>query len=96
PVFEVADVAAGRAGAGRPGGPPAAAPTRGGAAGADDDFRARALVWVTGETGEAPPELAACEAVTIPMAGEVESLNVTVAGALLLFAAARSRRPERT
>ncbi len=54
-------------------------------------FGARTVVWMTAETGEAPPELASCRAVTIPMAGEVESLNVTVAGALMLFAAARSQ-----
>ena len=41
------------------------------------------------ETGEAPAALEACAPVTIPMAGEVESLNVTVAGALMLFAARR-------
>ena len=40
-----------------------------------------------------PAELRGCEPVTIPMAGQVESLNVTVAGALMLFAAGRSETP---
>lgn len=50
-------------------------------------FRERTVVWMSGETGEAPPELSVCDPITIPMRGEVESLNVTVAGALMLFAA---------
>jgi tRNA G18 (ribose-2'-O)-methylase SpoU len=45
---------------------------------------------VTGETGAAPEVCAAFDGVTIPMAGGVESLNVTVAASLLLFAAGRN------
>ena len=47
-------------------------------------------LWVSGETGEEPEALATLERVTIPMAGSVESLNVTVAASLLLFAAGRT------
>lgn len=65
------------------------AATRGGAPLNQAVFPERVVVWMSGETGEAPPELSTCDPVTIPMAGEVESLNVTVAGALMLFAAGR-------
>ncbi len=46
-------------------------------------------LWIGAETGELPAECAAFEALTIPMAGAVESLNVTVAASLALFACAR-------
>lgn len=65
------------------------AATRGGVPIDQAAFPARVVVWMSGETGEAPPELSSCHPVTIPMGGEVESLNVTVAGALMLFAARR-------
>ncbi len=52
-------------------------------------------LWLTSEAGRLPDgiERLALEApgVTIPMAGEVESLNVTSAAAVLLFAARRAR-----
>ncbi|MEM1448288.1 MAG: RNA methyltransferase [Planctomycetota bacterium] len=91
-VFEVDDVAAVDAAATLHGVRRTAAATRGGTPLDEHDFGERAIVWVTGETGDAPPDLAGCDPVTIPMAGDVESLNVTVAGALLLFAAARQQR----
>ncbi|MFT6108087.1 MAG: TrmH family RNA methyltransferase [Planctomycetota bacterium] len=62
--------------------------TRGGAAMPSHPFSARTVVWMTSETGEMPSELNGCTGITIPMRGHVESLNVTVAGALLLYAAA--------
>ena len=62
--------------------------TRGGAAMPTHPFSVRTTVWMTSETGEMPPELSDCTGITIPMRGRVESLNVTVAGALLLYAAA--------
>ena len=59
------------------------------------DWSGRVALWLSGETGALPDELARAsagfEGVTIPMAGSVESLNVTVAAAVLLFAAARAR-----
>ena len=65
------------------------AATRGGDAPGDRRFGERVAIWMSAETGEAPVALEACAPLTIPMAGEVESLNVTVAGALMLFAARR-------
>ncbi len=61
-----------------------------------EDYRTAAwprplCLWIPGETGAAslaPP--AGADAVTIPMAGSVESLNVATAATLLLFEAARS------
>ncbi len=70
------------------------AEARGGRGFAEFDWSGRVALWVAGETGELPAEAAGFEAVTIPMAGAVESLNVTVAASLLLFAAGRVRRPE--
>jgi TrmH family RNA methyltransferase len=73
---------------------PVVARTRGGAAPAAVDWSGRVALWVSGETGELPDELAArvdaAQGVTIPMAGDVESLNVTAAAAVLLFAAGRT------
>lgn len=66
------------------------AATRGGSGLHDVSFPARTCLWMTSETGETPPELESVAGVTIPMAGQVESLNVTVAGALLLFEARRA------
>jgi TrmH family RNA methyltransferase len=64
------------------------AATRGGHALQDHPFTSRTVLWMTSETGAIPGELQECKGVSIPMRGEVESLNVTVAGALLLYAAA--------
>jgi RNA methyltransferase, TrmH family len=89
PVYEVSDLGRAVAALADAGFSQCVAATRGGAPLDGAVFSERAVVWMSGETGEAPPELSRCDAVTIPMAGEVESLNVTVAGALMLFAAAR-------
>jgi len=66
-----------------------AAATRGGVAAQRFDWSGRVALWIGGETGELPAACAGFERVSIPMAGEVESLNVTVAASLLLFAAGR-------
>ena len=66
------------------------AATRGGRTWRDADWSGPVALWVSGETGEEPEALADLERVTIPMAGGVESLNVTVAASLLLFAAGRT------
>ncbi len=63
------------------------AATRGGADFAGFDWSGPIAVWVTAETGQLPAEAEGIEGVTIPMAGAVESLNVTAAAAVLLFAA---------
>ena len=49
-------------------------------------------MWITSETGGELGD-ARFESVTIPMARGPESLNVTVAAALLLFAAGRVEQP---
>lgn len=66
------------------------AATRGGASHTSFDWSGDVALWVTGETAEPPSVCADFEPVTIPMAGGVESLNVTVAAALLLFATGRN------
>jgi len=57
------------------------------------DWTAPMGLLVGGEGPGLPPGLvAACDArVTIPMAPEVDSLNVAVAGAVLIYAARRQR-----
>ena len=89
PIFEVDDLAAVVRELDGRGVQQCMAATRDGQALDTFPFKDRTLVWMTSETGDTPSELEGCAAVTIPMAGEVESLNVTVAGALMLFAAAR-------
>jgi TrmH family RNA methyltransferase len=58
------------------------------------DWSGRVALWLAGETGAFPGELAratgAFEGVSIPMQGGVESLNVNAAAAVLLFAARRA------
>jgi len=66
------------------------AATRGGTALADVDWSGPIALWIGPETGELPAACAGFEGVTIPMAGTVESLNVTVAASLLLFASGRA------
>jgi len=52
----------------------------------------RALIVGTESTGLLPDEIAAAdEAVRIPMAGSVESLNVAVAAGIILYEANRQR-----
>jgi TrmH family RNA methyltransferase len=69
------------------------AATRGGARPSDFDWSGRLALWVGSETGDLPEVCATFERVTIPMRGAVESLNVTVAASLLLFAAGRAEEP---
>lgn len=68
-----------------------AAATRGGDSLWDLRIPARAALWISGETGEGLDGIGELRGVTIPMAGQVESLNAAVAGALLLHEAARQR-----
>ena len=89
PVYEISDLGRAVGALERGGFRQHIAATRGGAPLDSTSFSKRVVVWMSGETGEAPAELRGCEPVTIPMAGQVESLNVTVAGALMLFAAGR-------
>lgn len=65
------------------------AATRGGCAPAQFDWTGRVALWMGAESGELPPTCDSFERITIPMRAAVESLNVTVAGSLLLFAAGR-------
>ena len=69
---------------------PVAAATRGGVEASGFDWSGRVALWVGGETGELPAVCAGFERVSIPMAGTVESLNVTVAASVLLFGAGRA------
>ena len=72
----------------------AKAATRGGADSSSYDFSGRVALWIGGETEDLPEEMDALEPVTVTTAGAVESLNVAVAGALLLFAAGRNQRAD--
>jgi TrmH family RNA methyltransferase len=67
---------------------------RGGDAPGAIDWSGRVLVFVGGEgPGLGPEVVAACDdRVTIPMEPPVESLNVAVAGALLIYEARRQRK----
>jgi tRNA G18 (ribose-2'-O)-methylase SpoU len=69
--------------------------TRGGESYRQLDWSGRVALWFTGETGELPPALERAArrfaGVTIPLHNGVESLNVTAAAAVLLFAAARGQ-----
>ena len=67
------------------------ADTRGGSSWRTFDWSGPVALWVGSETGalEVPGGARAFEGVSIPMAGAAESLNVTVAASLLLFAAGR-------
>jgi TrmH family RNA methyltransferase len=67
----------------------ASAATRGGKAPQRFDWSGPLALWLTSETGALPPAASDFESITIPMSGGVESLNVTVAAALLLFASGR-------
>lgn len=70
-----------------------AAATRGGGLLGVFDWSGPRALWVSGETSSDPDCFQGFERVTIPMGGQVESLNVTVAGALLLFGAGRVGTP---
>ncbi|MFT5198350.1 MAG: TrmH family RNA methyltransferase [Planctomycetota bacterium] len=65
------------------------AATRGGATPQTTDWSGPIALWVCAETGDAPSVCEGMQGVTIPLAAPVESLNVTVATSLLLFAAGR-------
>jgi TrmH family RNA methyltransferase len=73
----------------------ACAATRGGERPTRFDWSGRLALWIGAESGALPQEAASFERITIPMAGRVESLNVAVAAALLLFAAGRAERGAR-
>ncbi|MEO0650137.1 MAG: TrmH family RNA methyltransferase [Planctomycetota bacterium] len=64
------------------------AATRGGTDFRRHDWTGPTALWLTGETGRADVS-GPVEDVSIPMAGNAESLNVAVAAALLVFAAGR-------
>ena len=65
------------------------AATRGGTTPQRCDWSGRVAVWIGGETHALPAPASAFPGVTLPMSGHAESLNVAVAGALLLYAAGR-------
>lgn len=67
------------------------AATRGGADPFAFDWSSPVVLWLSSETGDLPQEAQDLEAVTISMADAPESLNVTAAAAVLLFAARRGR-----
>jgi RNA methyltransferase, TrmH family len=67
------------------------AATRDGGEPAAFDWTGPVALWVGAETGALPEAALAFESVSIPMAGRSESLNVTVATALLLYASGRVR-----
>ena len=69
------------------------AATRGGLRPSEFRWVGRIALWVGSETGELPSVCETFEHVTIPIAAAVESLNVTVAASLLLFAAGRVGGP---
>jgi TrmH family RNA methyltransferase len=66
--------------------------TRGGTPFDRFDWSGRIALWLSGEGGGLPGGRARqlFEGVSIPMSGAVESLNVTAAGAVLLYAARRA------
>lgn len=68
--------------------------TRGGRSFGTFDWTGRIALWLTAESGELAPGLAAAsedfEGVSIPMRGPAESLNVNAAAAVLLYAAGRN------
>jgi len=70
-----------------------AAVPRGGSAPESVDWRGKVAIVLGGEgSGLSPQVLDACdERVSIPMAEQVESLNVAAAGAVLVYAARRQR-----
>jgi RNA methyltransferase, TrmH family len=65
---------------------------------ADCDLRGPAAIMLGGEGSGLPPDLlsAADERVTIPMQPPVESLNVAITAALVLYEASRQREGDRT
>ena len=92
PVHAFADTRAARDALARLGYRQISAQTRGGLPPERVDWSGPIALWIGPETG-ADSGAGNFSAVTIPMAGRAESLNVTVAAALLLFAAGRVPRP---
>lgn len=58
------------------------------------DWRGPLALWLGAETGALPEAARRFEKLTIPIASEVESLNVTVAASLLLYESMRARLAE--
>jgi TrmH family RNA methyltransferase len=71
------------------------AATRGGVDSRAFDWRGPVALWMGSETGALPKRASGFELVTIPMSGEVESLNVSVAAALLLYSSGRTAKAAR-
>lgn len=93
PIARTDDVAALVVDLARAGTRTVASVARGGSDPDDVDWRGSVALFVGGEGPGLPqPIVDACSArVTIPMAPEVESLNVAMAGAVLVYAARRQR-----
>lgn len=91
PIAFAPDAAAAREQLARAGFRQVRAGTRGGTDHARFDWSGRVALWMAGETGAEDATLRELPSVTIPMAGEVESLNVAAAAAVLLFGAVRTR-----
>jgi RNA methyltransferase, TrmH family len=91
PVHEVASAAEAAKVLGGAGYRQVCAATRDGKRWDEFNWSGPVALWVSGETGELPELTQAFEHVTIPMRGSVESLNITVAASLLLFAAGSAR-----
>lgn len=72
-----------------------AALTRGGRDPAHFDWRGPLALWISGETGRDLEQVVSLEALSIPMSQGIESLNVAVATALLLYEARRARGAQR-
>lgn len=70
------------------------AATRGGRDLRRFDWSGPLALWIGSETRHLPAACAGLEGVSIPMAGAAESLNVTVAASVLLFAAERTPTTE--
>jgi len=65
--------------------------TRGGTPAREFDWGGSLALWLSGETGRGVPREVEMEGVTLELSGEVESLNVTAAAAVLLFQARGQR-----
>jgi RNA methyltransferase, TrmH family len=69
----------------------ACAVTRGGKDPRSFDWKGPIALWITGETGAHSEAASKFERLTIPISESVESLNVTVAASILLYASGRVR-----
>ena len=68
------------------------AATRGGVDPRDHDWSGPTALWLTGETGALPDLGVAHASVTIPLDARVESLNVAVAAAVLVWRESQQHR----